>query len=50
MDRATMLSPVKKGLLVSDFNLANLCALLDNDPELPACGSVVAPFGQVGRF
>jgi hypothetical protein len=34
-------------LLISDFNLSNLAALLSKDEESPMIHAVTAPFGQV---
>jgi FkbH-like protein len=37
---------VLRGVLISDFNIANLAGHLANDPEIPATEAVVPPFGQ----
>jgi FkbH-like protein len=41
-----MSDSVLRGVLISDFNIANLAGLLANDPERPAAEAAVAPFGQ----
>lgn len=38
-----------KGLLISDFNIANLGAYLRNDEQHPAIVCEVAPYGQVAQ-
>lgn len=42
MSKATL-----KCVLISDFNISNLSAYLENDPKLPAIHTTVAPYGQV---
>jgi FkbH-like protein len=37
---------VLRGVLISDFNISNLCGFLANDSEMPAADAAVAPFGQ----
>jgi len=41
-----MSDSVLRGVLISDFNIANLAGLLANDPEKPTVEAAVAPFGQ----
>jgi FkbH-like protein len=36
-----------KCVLISDFNINNLSAYLENDPRVPAIHTTVAPYGQV---
>lgn len=37
---------VPRGVLISDFNIANLAGLLANDPDPPVVEVATAPFGQ----
>lgn len=39
----------KSGLLISDFNVQNLTAYLNNDDNAPRVAALAAPFGQVGQ-
>jgi FkbH-like protein len=41
------MTDASRGLLLSDFNIANLAAYLRNDPEPPLVSAHVGPFGQV---
>lgn len=42
-------SITKRGLLISDFNIDNLAAYLNNDPEQPLVKCSVAPFAQISQ-
>jgi len=43
------MSAAPKILLISDFNIANLAALISNDESEPSCSVTIAPFGQVDQ-